>query len=137
MLGVVAGYSDTCCGGCKDITKHWFERMWLSVKCAPLKDLFHGLKNVSNAVRPHHELSAVFSRALSNASLAFVPSSIDHVLSLYKNKESYDKAKCNDLLKKEMLTMSKYRKKIKNVVRKKSDHARHVKSVYNAIVEQD
>ena len=89
---VVAGYSDCSCEGCRDVKQHWLPKIWPSVKRANLKDPFHGgLKMLSDSVRPHHELSPTFSRSLSRASLAFAPSSVtNHILTLYKSKETYE-----------------------------------------------
>ena len=110
--------------------------MWPSAKRAPLKDLFHGMKKATESTRKQHELGPVFAKSLSRASLGHDKQSISHVLTLFKRKEKVS-GDSNVVLQREMLSMKKYKRKIRNFVRKKDEHAEEVLKSFSAIVEQD
>jgi hypothetical protein len=42
VIRVGYGYWDTCYGGLKDPSQHWFLKIWDNVKTWPKKDLLHG-----------------------------------------------------------------------------------------------
>ena len=88
-------YSDTCCEGLKDPTKHWFPKVWPFATRAPLLDMFHAQKKVNESTRPNHELKKPFMSMLSQSCIKFVDSSKNHVLKHYKSKNETSSVSVN------------------------------------------
>jgi hypothetical protein len=59
---VVAAYTDICCEGLKDPSKHWLADMWPCVKRAPLKDAKHAMLLVTDnaSYGPSHNFHPFF-----------------------------------------------------------------------------
>ncbi len=133
---VVYGYSDLCCEGWNDVTKHWFPQIWPNVKSAPKRDMFHALKMVTDATFGNkHPLHNKFCADLAQTVLPYSEASIKQVLPLVKKENpAFTEETCREVALK---SGSKWKTKLKRYVVERNEGDADVRALYRQLKEDD
>ncbi len=133
-------FTDTCCGGCKDRSAHWFAKCWPSAKEAPFKDIFHGQKKLFDATYgSKHPLHHNFVPLVKQACLKYDEESSARVLDLFQREHKNGRQRLGrEIAQKEMLKKSRYTKRMLNYVPGKAEMLEELEEAIATIkIEED
>ena len=134
---VAFGYSDICCGGCKDRKQHWFTSAWPNVSEAPYKDLMHGQKKLFDSTRgADHELHTKFTGLVRTSCSKYDAEGCKRVFKQFQ-KDSKGVNYTPQVGIPVMLRQHKYTSKICNYIPDKTTLETELEAAYSTITEEE
>ena len=135
LMEVRHAYTDLCCEGHEDRTKHWFAKMFPNAQFAPIKDMFHATKMVTDNTRgTSHPLHEDFCRDLSACVLKFTESSIGNAVDeLLQEQPSLTREEA----RRTVLSTKKWKKKMYNYTGPIEEAAEAIVARYQKLKNDD